>query len=115
MGMCVGDGALVVSSISLGVVEGGARGGGAGCLGYWRRAAAPAADFTGFEAAEPIERSRGEWKFGLVEVVKLFAAEIGGKRGGPSWHPPAIVATQVTSKYNQSHATLRRLTSNIEG
>jgi hypothetical protein len=36
----------------------GPRGGGAGCLGYWRRAAAPAADLAGFEAAEPIEDCR---------------------------------------------------------
>lgn len=30
-----------------------ARGGGAACFGYWR-AAAPATDFAGLEAAEPI-------------------------------------------------------------
>lgn len=79
------------------VVDGGDRGGGAGCLGYWRRAAAPAADFTGFEAVEPIERDRARQEFGSIEVMQLFAAKIGGDaeaRLGNRWS----VATQVTSK-----------------
>lgn len=51
--MGVGEGADA-ALVSFGALR-GPLGGGAGCLGYWRREAAPAADLTGFDAAEPIE------------------------------------------------------------
>lgn len=53
LGAGVGVGADA-ALVSFGALR-GPLGGGAGCLGYWRRAAAPAADLAGFEAAEPIE------------------------------------------------------------
>lgn len=56
-----------------------ARGGGAACFGYWR-AAAPAADFAGLEAAEPIV---------TLELSEICFEELFGRsgknRGGLSW------------------------------
>lgn len=52
LGVGVGEGADA-ALVSFGALR-GPLGGGAGCLGYWRREAAPAADLTGFDAAEPI-------------------------------------------------------------
>ena len=74
---------------SLGAVR-AVRGGGAACLGYWR-AAAPAADFAGLEAAEPIATVRG-W-----DVVR-FEAFCGGGRGKIAEVALAFELCQVTSK-----------------
>lgn len=58
----------------------GPLGGGAGCLGYWRREAAPAADLTGFDAAEPIEDDEMWNSKVLVEGV-FCGALSGGPEG----------------------------------
>jgi len=57
----LGAGGVGAVLVSLGALR-GPRGGGAACLGYWR-AAAPAADLAGLEAAEPIAIA-GLWGMG---------------------------------------------------
>lgn len=74
--MGVGEGADA-ALVSFGALR-GPLGGGAGCLGYWRREAAPAADFTGFDAAEPIENDELWNSEVLVEGVFC-----GALSGGP--------------------------------
>lgn len=76
--MGAGEGAEA-ALVSFGALR-GPLGGGVGCLGYWRREAAPAADLTGFDAAEPIENDELWNSEVLVEVLAegVFCGALSG-------------------------------------